>query len=177
MKPLLVKLAFTGLSIATLAACGAPETPQTSSSPIASSSPKTTPEVIASPTPVESVSPPVTISSSSTTPATTNPATNPTTNLPIATTGCQEAETALLQLTTKNYIINICGKTTPQYYVGREKADPTKSIRLPLTEASPTFFMAVNGDTTYILAQTPRGNFLTVTQGEKELLREVVEGW
>lgn len=176
MKLLLVKFVITGLSIATLAACGAPETPQTSSSPIASSTPKTTPEVIASPTPVESVSPPVTISSSSVTSATTNPATNPP-NIAIATTGCYEAETALLQLTTKNYIINICGETTPQYYVGREKADPTKSIRLPLAEASPTFFMAVNGDTTYILAQTPRGQFLTVTQGEKELLREVVEGW
>ncbi|NJL91660.1 MAG: hypothetical protein HC916_19180 [Coleofasciculaceae cyanobacterium SM2_1_6] len=93
------------------------------------------------------------------------------------TPACQGAEKSLLKLTTENYIISICGVTTPEYYVGTEKADPTKSIRLPLAEASPTFFMAVNGDTTYILAQTPRGHFLTVTQGEKELLREVVEGW
>ncbi len=95
----------------------------------------------------------------------------------ITASACRGEEKSLLKLTTENYMINICGVTTPEYYVGTEKADPTKSIRLPLAEASPTFFMAVNGDTTYILAQTPRGHFLTVTQGEKELLREVIEGW
>jgi hypothetical protein len=119
--------------------------------PLTVSAPKT---AVATPNSAGSIAPP----------ATTTPA-------------CQGEEKSLLKLTTENYIINICGVTTPEYYVGTEKADPTKSIRLPLAEASPTFFMAVNGDTTYILAQTPRGHFLTVTQGEKELLREVVEGW
>ena len=94
-----------------------------------------------------------------------------------AKSACQGEEKSLVEMTTQNYTINICGVTTPEYYVGTEKADPTKSIRLPLTQASPTLIMAVNGDVTYTLAQTPTGNFLTVTQGEKELLREVVEGW
>lgn len=94
-----------------------------------------------------------------------------------AKSACQGEEKSLVEMATENYIINICGVTTPEYYVGTEKADPTKSIRLPLTEASPTFISARNGDVTYTLAQTPRGNFLTVTQGDKELLREVVEGW
>lgn len=94
-----------------------------------------------------------------------------------AKSACQGEEKSLAKMATENYVINICGVTTPEYYVGTEKADPTKSIRLPLTQASPTLIMAVNGDVTYTLAQTPTGNFLTVTQGEKELLREVVEGW
>ena len=94
-----------------------------------------------------------------------------------AKSACQGEEKSLVEMTTQNYTINICGVTTPEYYVGTEKADPTKSIRLPLTQASPTLITAINGDVTYTLAQTPKGNFLTVTQGEKELLREVVEGW
>jgi hypothetical protein len=94
-----------------------------------------------------------------------------------AKSACQGEEKSLVKKTTQNYTINICGVTTPEYYVGTEKADPTKSIRLPLTQASPTLIMALNGDVTYTLAQTPTGNFLTVTQGQKELLREVVEGW
>jgi len=173
----LIKLVSMGMAIATLAACGAPETPPFATSPSPAStlssspSPSLSPKVVVSSAPVESVAPPVTISSSK--------ATTETTNLAEKTiaTGCQDKEKSLLKLTTENYIINICGVTTPEYYVGAEKADPKKSIRLPLTEASPTFIMAVNGDVTYILAQTPRGHFLTVTQGEKELLREVVEGW
>lgn len=176
----LIKLVSMGMAIATLAACGAPETPPIATSPSPTStvssspSPSLSPKVAASPAPVESVAPPVTISSSKATTETTNSA-NPAKET--IATGCQGREKSLLKLTTENYIINICGVTTPEYYVGAEKADPKKSIRLPLTEASPTFIMAVNGDVTYILAQTPRGNFLTVTQGEKELLREVVEGW
>lgn len=92
---------------------------------------------------------------------------------------CQRQESMFLALETKNFLINICGGDAPYTYVGVDRKT-RKSIRLPLEESDPQgrFFHAVNRDYHYILAQTPRGKFLTVSQGERELLREpVLKGW
>ncbi len=184
--------ATIAVMIATLTACGKSENPPTVASPISSP----TPIAAASPKPsvaaVPPVETPVTVSVGSTSktnaPApgpvasaapsvkTTELAKNP--NSPVSRTGlCRGVEGAIITVETKNYVVAICGKGEPEFYVGMEKEDPTNSIRLPLTDFSPTFYSAVNGNTTYVLAKTPKGHFLTVTQGNKELLREVVSGW
>jgi hypothetical protein len=176
----------TTATIATLTACGK-ETPPTvasptiSPTPIASASPSPTPSVAA----VPPVATPVTVAIEST--KTNAPAPSPVASAaPPATTNtapnraagiCKANEGAIISVETKNYRVAICGKGEPEFYVGVEKDDPTKSIRLPLTTFSPGFYEAANGNTTYILAKTPKGHFLTVTQGDKELLREVISGW
>jgi hypothetical protein len=89
-------------------------------------------------------------------------------------TGCRDWESTFVATETANYRVYICGGDNPQTYVGVSKRNPRNSIRLPLTDydAQGNFYAAVNGNVTYMLAKTPRGMFLTVTQGTRELLRE-----
>ena len=178
----------TTAAIATLTACGNSEPKATIPTPVASATP--TPSASVTPTPAASIVPPVA------TPVTVavesapkvvaaSPAPSPVAATPRATTNppsssmsiCRANEGAIINVETKNYRVAICGQGEPEFYVGVEKDDPTKSIRLPLTTFSPGFYEAKNGNTIYILAKTPKGHFLTVTQGEKELLREVISGW
>lgn len=92
---------------------------------------------------------------------------------------CRSGESMFLALETKSYWVNICGGDNPNAYVGVNKRN-RQSIRVPLKDFDPqgTFFRAVNKDVDYILAKTPRGNFLTVSRKTRELLREpVLKGW
>ncbi|MDX2100710.1 MAG: hypothetical protein SFW36_23260 [Leptolyngbyaceae cyanobacterium bins.59] len=92
---------------------------------------------------------------------------------------CGKSESMFLSMETKNYWVNICGGDNPSHYVGVNKKS-RQSIRVRLKDYDPkgTYFEAVNGDVMYILAQTPRGKFLTVTKGTTELLREpITRGW
>jgi hypothetical protein len=95
---------------------------------------------------------------------------------------CQKGETLFVIAETKGFWINICGKDldTPSTYVGVSKSNG-QSIRLNLIDYEPNgrSFEANNGDVNYLLIHgTPKGSFLTVTQGDdKELVRESVENW
>jgi hypothetical protein len=92
---------------------------------------------------------------------------------------CRKGESTFLTMETKNFWISICGGDNPDSYVGVNKKN-RQSIRLPLKDFDPrgTFFHAVNKDVDYILAQTPKGKFLTVSKANRELLREpVIKGW
>jgi hypothetical protein len=94
--------------------------------------------------------------------------------------GCRDGESLFVKTETQDYWVYICGGDQPETYVGIEKRNSRHSIRLPLTDYDPqgNYFEAVNGDVVYILAKTPRGMFLTVTQGSKELLRQpVLKPW
>lgn len=94
--------------------------------------------------------------------------------------GCQPEESTFVETETEHYWVYICGGDNPVTYVGIDKQDPSFAIRLPLSDYDPqgNFFEAVNGNVSYILAKTPRGMFLTVTQGSQELLREpVLQPW
>ena len=90
--------------------------------------------------------------------------------------GCRSNESTFVETETENYWIFICGGDAPATYLGVEKGNPSNSIRLPLSDYDPQgdYFEAINNDVLYILAKTPRGIFLTVTQGNTELLREPV---
>ncbi len=93
---------------------------------------------------------------------------------------CRKGESTFLTMETKSYWVSICGGDNPNSYVGVNKKDRRQSIRVPLKDFDPrgNYFYAVNKDVEYILAKTPRGNFLTVTRGTRELLREpVLKGW
>lgn len=186
----LEQLIAIAVMIATLTACGKSENPPTVASPTSSPTPMAAASPKSSVAAVPPVETPVTVAAGSTS-KTNAPAPSPvaapsaktiepakTPNSPVSRTGiCKGVEGAIITVETKNYVVAICGKGEPEFYVGMEKEDPTNSIRLPLTDFSPTFYSAVNGNTTYVLAKTPKGHFLTVTQGNKELLREVVSGW
>jgi len=89
---------------------------------------------------------------------------------------CRSHESTFVETETRSYWVNICGGDFPAYYMAMNKQDPKLSIRLPLRDWSPRgdYFEAVNGDYTYVLADTPRGIFLTVSRGTHELLREPV---
>ncbi len=95
---------------------------------------------------------------------------------------CKKEESLFVTAETKNFWVSICGSgDTPYTYVGVSKKD-RKSIRIPLKDYDRrgNYFEAVNKEFVYILAKTPKGNFLTVTntKTKRELLREpVLKGW
>jgi hypothetical protein len=105
-------------------------------------------------------------------PAFANPFTSP--QQIAQATGCGDGESTFVITETQNYYVYICGGDYPYTYVGIDKYDPTQAIRLPLNDYDNqgNYYEAVSGDITYILSKTPRGSFLTVTQGYDELLRE-----
>ncbi len=93
---------------------------------------------------------------------------------------CRRGDSTFLTMETKSYWISICGGDNPNTYVGVNKKDRRQNIRVPLKDFDPkgTYFHAVNKDVEYVLAKTPKGNVLTVTKGQRELLREpVLRGW
>lgn len=92
---------------------------------------------------------------------------------------CKSEESLFLSAETKNFWLNICGGDLPHHYVGVSKKNG-KRIRLPLDDYDPkgNYFSAYNGNVNYlIIFNTPKGNFLTVTEGEKELFREPLINW
>lgn len=92
---------------------------------------------------------------------------------------CKPEESLFLSAETKNFWLNICGGDLPHHYVGVSKKNG-KRIRLPLDEYDPKgdYFSAYNGNVNYlIIFNTPKGSFLTVTEGEKELFREPLISW
>ena len=92
---------------------------------------------------------------------------------------CLPEESVFLIAETASFWINICGGHAPYHYVGVNKKNG-QSIRLPLQDydAIGDYFLAVNGEYSYIVSfNTPKGSFLTVTKGIKELLREPLLNW
>ena len=92
---------------------------------------------------------------------------------------CQENESLFIVAETRGFWVNICGGDLPHTYIGVSKTNGN-SIRLPLNDYDRVgnYFEAVNGDVTYLLIRgTPRGDFLTVTQGDKELFRQPILNW
>lgn len=92
---------------------------------------------------------------------------------------CRPYESTFVAVETQNFWVNICGGDLPNTYVGMDKRTGN-SIRLPLQDYSPQgyFFEAANGNYTYLLTKTPKGNFLTVSQGNREILREyTLQNW
>lgn len=87
---------------------------------------------------------------------------------------CNSNESVFFAGESSSFWIYICGGDRPHYYIGVEKNRPTNLIRLPLRDYGNGYFEAVNGEYTYIVSNTPRGRFLTVSKGYRELLREVV---
>jgi hypothetical protein len=87
---------------------------------------------------------------------------------------CNSNESVFFAGESDSFWVYICGGDRPHYYIGVEKSRPTNLIRLPLKDYGNEYFEAVNGEFTYIVANTPRGRFLTVSKGDRELLREVV---
>lgn len=92
---------------------------------------------------------------------------------------CKPEESLFLSAETKNFWLNICGGDLPHYYVGVSKKNG-KRIRLALDDYDPKgdYFSAYNGNVNYlIIFNTPKGSFLTVTEGKKELFREPLISW
>ncbi len=92
---------------------------------------------------------------------------------------CQAKESLLVIAETRGFWVNICGRDVPQTYIGVSKQNGNK-IRLPLKDYDQQgdYFEAVNGNVSYLLIRrTAKGDFLTVTQGKKELFRQPVLNW
>ncbi|NCO76188.1 MAG: hypothetical protein GW795_10800 [Cyanobacteria bacterium] len=92
---------------------------------------------------------------------------------------CKPNESLFLSAETKNFWLNICGGDLPNHYVGVSKKNGN-SIRLPLDDYNKKgdYFSAYNGNVNYlIIFNTPKGSFLTVTEGKKELFREPLISW
>lgn len=92
---------------------------------------------------------------------------------------CGQNESMFVAAETKGFWVNICGGDLPNSYVGVSKTDG-KSIRLPLNnyDQQGNYFEAVNGNVTYMLIRgTAKGDFLTVTQGNKEIVRQPILNW
>lgn len=99
---------------------------------------------------------------------------------PLITSLCKTKENIFLAVETSSYRISICGQDQPTVYVGAETKRPHKIIRLPIKtyDLYGPYFEMVNGNITYILANSTKGKNLTVSRGTKELLREpVTKGW
>jgi hypothetical protein len=92
---------------------------------------------------------------------------------------CQSEESLFIVAETKGFWVNICGGDLPHSYVGVSKTNGNR-IRLPLKDYDPqgNYFEAVNGNVSYFLIRgTAKGDFLTVTQGDRELVRQPVLNW
>ena len=90
---------------------------------------------------------------------------------------CRPGESMFVSAETRDYWVNICGGDAPYTYVGVNKRNGN-AIRVPLRDYDRDSFEAVNGNVIYILTRnTPRGSFLTVTQGSREILRQPVARW
>lgn len=94
---------------------------------------------------------------------------------------CYKNDSVFAAAETKNFWVSICGGDLPHTYVGVNKSTG-QTIRLPLSvngvDSKGTYFEAVNGEYTYILADSAKGKNLTVSRGTRELLREpVIRGW
>jgi hypothetical protein len=80
---------------------------------------------------------------------------------------------------TKDFWLNICGNSAPDTYIGVSKKDG-KSIRLPLSyvdRQEADYYEVKNGDYTYYLFRTTKGDFLRVYQGNKQILLQQVIRW
>lgn len=92
---------------------------------------------------------------------------------------CQKNESLFVAAETKDFWVNICGGDQPHTYVGVNKRSG-QSIRLRIKEYDPqgNMFEAFNGNVSYLLIRgTAKGNFLTVTEGTREILRQPIIRW
>lgn len=92
---------------------------------------------------------------------------------------CNANESVYVLAETQDFWVSICGGDAPYYYVGVDKFTGD-SIRLSLYDygSSGDWFEAVNGEYSYVLVRdTPRGSFLTVTEGDREILRQPILTW
>lgn len=90
----------------------------------------------------------------------------------VSARGCRNRESTFVTAETASYVISICGGDLPGTYIGESK-NGSGRIRLPLQRYERDRFVAVNGDTRYILTR----NELRVTQNGQTILRETVRNW
>jgi hypothetical protein len=92
---------------------------------------------------------------------------------------CEETESLFVIAETQDFWVNICGSHNPYTYVGVNKNNGNQ-IRLPLSDydRQGDYFEATNGDVSYLLIRgTAKGDFLTVTAGTRELVRQPILRW
>ena len=92
---------------------------------------------------------------------------------------CKSNESLFLSAETRGFWVNICGGDLPHTYVGVSKTDGSR-IRLPLDNYEPdgSWYEAINGDVSYaIIFGTTKGHFLSVTQGNTELVKQPILKW
>ncbi|AFY39551.1 hypothetical protein Lepto7376_3334 [[Leptolyngbya] sp. PCC 7376] len=94
-------------------------------------------------------------------------------------TFCDPNDSVFVIAETENFWLNICGGDLPHTYIGVSK-DTGDELRLGLSyyEEDGSYFEAINGDYTYsIIFETAKGSFLSVTQGDKQILQEPLTSW
>jgi hypothetical protein len=92
---------------------------------------------------------------------------------------CVSKETIIIFAETKDFWINICGTSNPATYIGVSKKDG-KIIRLPLSYSNQQevdYYEAINGNYTYYLFRTTKGDFLRIYQENKPILLQQVLNW
>jgi hypothetical protein len=92
---------------------------------------------------------------------------------------CSPQEKLFIFAETKDFWINICGTQDPETYIGVNKKDG-KSIRIALNYASKEedYYEAINGNYTYYLIRgTAKGDFLGVTEGNKQIVQQPILNW
>ncbi|MBD2314868.1 hypothetical protein H6G20_24680 [Desertifilum sp. FACHB-1129] len=92
---------------------------------------------------------------------------------------CLQHESLFVVAETRDYWVNICGGDNPGHYVGVNKRNGDSiRVRLYDYDRQGNYFEAINGDVSYLLIRgTTKGDFLTVTQGSRELLRQPILRW
>lgn len=92
---------------------------------------------------------------------------------------CGDREKTILAVETKDFFVSICGDDRPMTYVGVSKKDK-KTIRLPLSNYDPNipYYEATNDNYTYYLIRgTAKGDFLGVTNGDKQIVQQPILRW
>ncbi|XWK88144.1 MAG: hypothetical protein U7127_28835 [Phormidium sp.] len=90
----------------------------------------------------------------------------------VSTRGCRNRESTFVTAETASYVVSICGGDLPGSYVGESK-NGNGRIRLALQSYGRDRFVAVNGDTRYVLTRDE----LRVTQNGRTILQETVRNW
>ncbi|MEC4894313.1 MAG: hypothetical protein SAL07_20085 [Oscillatoria sp. PMC 1051.18] len=95
-----------------------------------------------------------------------------------ARNNCGDGFVAFFAGETKDFWINICGWLYPQFYKGIRKLDgAVVNVEITEVDLSNNVYQAIDGNIYYVISNTAQGRFLSITQGNRELLKQPLIDW
>ncbi|MEC4986793.1 MAG: hypothetical protein SAJ37_16300 [Oscillatoria sp. PMC 1068.18] len=95
-----------------------------------------------------------------------------------ARNNCGDGFVAFFAGETKDFWINICGWLYPQFYKGVRKLDGAiVNVEIAEVDLSNHVYQAIDGNIYYLISNTNQGRFLSISQGNRQLLKQPLIDW